>query len=185
MTHAIKITALAGALAMSLAAVAGCGDDGGSGGSGGSTSDGGSASDGGGTSDGGAGGGGVACDVCGDYGAAVPAVVSQIVDEAATDPQFEADFAPLVAAGPAAVDAFKTSLTNFITDAYGCTTGMYTGPSMEDAHAGMDITQTEYDAFVGLIAGVLADNGVPETDINECFAPALVDPTFANTIIGQ
>lgn len=124
-------------------------------------------------------------DVCATYGPAVPVVASLIVDRAATDPNFAADFAPLVAAGPAAVAAFKTSLANFVSDAYGCSTGAYNGPSMQAAHAGLNITQPEYDAFIGLIAGVLADAGVPDDDISYCFAPPLVDPAFAATIIGQ
>lgn len=124
-------------------------------------------------------------DVCTTYGAAVPAVAGQIVDQAAADPQFMAFFAPLVAEGPQAVMDFKTSLANFITDAYGCTTGAYTGPTMEMAHMGMGITQEQYDAFIGLIAGVLTTNGVPEADVNDCFAPPLVDPAFVATIVGQ
>lgn len=124
-------------------------------------------------------------DVCATYGAAVPTVASNIVDAAATDPQFSADFAPLVAEGAEAVQAFKDSLTAFISDAYGCSTGLYTGPSMEAAHAGLDITQQEYDDFIVLIAGVLADAGVPADDISQCFAPPLVDPTFVSTIVGQ
>lgn len=124
-------------------------------------------------------------DICATYGPAVPLVVGQIVDEAAADPMFMADFAPLVAMGTPAVDAFKASLTAFISDAYGCSMDTYTGPSMEDAHEGMGITQEEYDAFVGLIAGVLSSNGVPDDDINLCFAPPLVDPAFAATIVGQ
>lgn len=126
-----------------------------------------------------------ATDVCTTYGAAVPIVAGQIVDLAAADPLFMDDFAPLVAEGTEAVDAFKLSLANFITDAYGCTEGAYTGPSMEAAHAGLGITQEEYDAFIGLIVGVLTDNGVPEDDINLCFAPPLVDPAFVATIVGQ
>lgn len=124
-------------------------------------------------------------DICATYGAAVPTVSNNIVDAAATDPQFSADFAPLVAEGAEAVQAFKDSLTAFISDAYGCSTGSYTGPSMEAAHAGLDITTEEYDAFIVLIAGVLADAGVPDADINECFAPPLVDPAFVATIVGQ
>lgn len=124
-------------------------------------------------------------DVCATYGSAVPTVASNIVDAAAADPEFSADFAPLVAEGSEAVDAFKTSLANFISDAYGCTTDAYTGPSMEAAHAGLDITQQEYDDFITLIAGVLADAGVPESDISLCFAPPLVDPAFSATIVGQ
>lgn len=106
------------------------------------------------------------------------------MNRAAADPQFAADFAPLVAEGPEAVQAFKDSLTAFISDAYGCSTGLYTGPSMVDAHTGLAIIQAEYDAFIGLIAGVLADAGVPSTDIEQCFAPPLVDPAFAATIVG-
>ena len=126
-----------------------------------------------------------ATDVCATYGAAVPAVAEAITMQAAADPQFMDDFAPLVAAGDDAVQAFIDSLANFISDAYGCTDGAYTGPSMEAAHTGMDITQDEYDAFLGLIVGILADAGVPEDDINFCFAPPLVDPAFVGTIVGQ
>ncbi len=163
----------------------GCGDDSatGSGGSGaGGSSNGGSSS--GGSAEGGA-GGGVACDVCADYGAAVPTVAGNIVDTAAADPQFEADFAPLVAEGPAAVQAFKDSLASFISDAYGCTTGAYSGPSMEVAHAGLGITQDEYDAFVALCAGVLSDAGVPDDYIGACFAPGLTDPALVDSIVGK
>ncbi|MFN7147470.1 MAG: hypothetical protein ACK4YP_27130 [Myxococcota bacterium] len=124
-------------------------------------------------------------DICATYGAAVPDVASEITNRAAADPMFAADFAPLVARGPEAVQAFKDSLTAFISDAYGCSTGLYTGPSMVDAHTGMGITQDEYDAFIVLIAGVLADAGVPQTDIEECFAPPLVDPAFSSTIVGH
>lgn len=126
-----------------------------------------------------------ATDVCTTYGAAVPDVASAIVDMAAADPMFMADFAPLVAEGPDAVMEFKTSLANFISDAYGCSEGAYTGPSMEAAHAGLDITQAEYDAFIGLIVAVLVDFQVPEDDINLCFAPPLVDAAFVATIVGQ
>lgn len=124
-------------------------------------------------------------DVCATYGAAVPTVSEQIVMTAAADPMFMDDFAPLVAQGDDAVQAFIDSLAAFISDAYGCTDGAYTGPSMEAAHTGLDITQEEYDAFIVLIAGVLSDAGVPEDDINLCFAPPLVDPAFVATIVGQ
>jgi hypothetical protein len=55
---------------------------------------------------------------------------------------------------------------------------------MVDAHTGLGITQSEYDAFITLIAGVLSDAGVPDTDISQCFAPPLVDPAFVATIVG-
>jgi hypothetical protein len=126
-----------------------------------------------------------ATDVCATYGAAVPMVSSAIVDQAAADPEFADFFAPLVAEGDMAVQDFKDSLANFISDAYGCTQGAYTGPDMPTAHAGLAITQMQYDDFIALIAGVLADAGVPEDDINLCFAPPLVDPAFEAMIIGQ
>ncbi len=100
-----------------------------------------------------------------DYGAAVPGVADEITNRAAADAQFAPFFAPLVAEGPAAVDAFKLSLANFISDTYGCTTGAYTGPTMADAHAGMNITQAQYDDFIGLIAGALTEAGVPPTEL--------------------
>ena len=124
-------------------------------------------------------------DICATYGAAVPQVASDITDAAATSAEFSDDFAPLVAEGTPAVDAFKTSLGNFISDAYGCSTGKYTGPAMASAHAGMGITQEEYDKFITLIAGVLTADGVTQDDVNYCFAPVLTDPTFAATIIGK
>ncbi len=123
-------------------------------------------------------------DICATYGAAVPAVSAEIVMQAAADPLFMDDFAPLVAAGDEAVQGFIDSLAAFISDAYACSEGAYTGPSMVDAHTGLDITQDEYDAFLGIIVGVLADAGVPETEITACFAPPLVDPAFVATIVG-
>jgi truncated hemoglobin YjbI len=123
-------------------------------------------------------------DICATYGAAVPDVSAAIVTQAASDPLFMEDFAPLVASGDKAVQAFVDSLAAFISDAYGCSEGAYTGPSMEAAHTGLDITQEEYDAFLGIIVGVLADAGVPETEITACFAPPLVDPAFVATIVG-
>jgi hypothetical protein len=61
----------------------------------------------------------------------------------------------------------------------------YTGPSMEDAHEGMNITQQQYDDFIGLIAGELTAAGVPADYVTQCFAPPLVDPKFSSTIVGQ
>jgi hypothetical protein len=125
-------------------------------------------------------------DICTDYVAAMPTIVREIVEQASTDPQFEDDFAPLVSQGKKAVGAFEQSLANFLGNLYGCPDAPpYSGPSMEKAHAGMAITQQEYDDFVALIAGVLGDNGVPNETIDTCFAPPLQDASFAGTIIGQ
>ena len=124
-------------------------------------------------------------DICTKYGAAVPQVASDITDRAAMDSMFMDDFAPLVMQGNQAVQDFKDSLTAFISDAYGCSMNTYTGPSMEEAHMGMNITQQEYDAFLDIIVQVLLDTGVEEEDVTNCFAPPLTSPEFASTIVGQ
>ncbi len=163
-------------LTAALAATA-CGDDSsGSGGSGSGTG-GGSAS---------TGDTGVDCStLCADYGAAVPAVVDQIVADALADDRFVDDFTPLAEEGDARVATFKANLVNFISDAYGCTQGAYTGPSMEDAHTGQAITSEDYDAFVGLIAGSLQTKGVTAEYVTECFAPGLTAPALKASIVGQ
>ena len=125
-------------------------------------------------------------DICSKYVTAMPTVVREIVERASTDPTFEDDFAPLVSKGKAAVGAFEQSLANYLGNLYGCPDAPgYDGPSMEEAHAGMAITQQEYDDFIALIATVLGDNGVPNDTINSCFAPPLQDASLAGQIIGQ
>jgi len=122
--------------------------------------------------------------VCETYGAAVPAVVGALVDAAAADPAFASDFAALVAEGPAAVDAFKASLTAFVSDAFACTTGAYTGPDMATAHAGLDISRGEYYDFVArLTVNVLNSFMVPADHINLCFAPALLGDDLVNSMV--
>ena len=112
-------------------------------------------------------------------------VAGQIIDTASADPEFADFFAPMQAEGKKETARVKTSLANFISDAYGCSTGAYTGPDMATVHAGMGITQTEYDDFITMIATILAADGVTSDDINYCFAPPLTDPAFAATIVGQ
>lgn len=126
-------------------------------------------------------------DICGKYQNLMPIVVKEIVARASTDPQFEDDFAPLVAQGKEAVGAFEQSLADYLGNVvYGCPEAPpYDGPSMEKAHAGMAITQQEYDDFVALVAGVLEGEGVPNDTINTCFAPPLQDASLAGTIIGH
>ena len=125
-------------------------------------------------------------DICATYGPAVPKVASDITDKAAADPQFAKFFEPLVKKGPDAIAAFKKRLADFIAVAYGCADpSTYTGADMKTAHAGMGITSQQYDDFITLVAGVLAANGVPESDINACFAPPLVAPEFKAMIVEQ
>ena len=175
-------------LAAGAAALAGCGDDtGGAGGAGGSGAGGDDSTTTTGTTtgEGGGGGGAITCDVCGDYGAAVPAVVDGIIEESLADDRFADDFAVVVDGGDARVAEFRQNLIDFITDAYGCTEGAYGGPDMVSAHEGLTITSEDYDAFVGLIAGVLVDAGVPEDYVGQCFAPAIVDPALKDQIVTE
>ena len=127
-------------------------------------------------------------DICGPkYAGAMPTVIPEIVARVSTDPTFEDDFAPLVAQGKEAVGAFEQSLSNYLGgQVYGCPdVPEYTGPTMEEAHAGMAITQQEYDDFIAIVAGVLADQGVPHETIDTCFVPPLQDTSLAAQIIGQ
>ncbi len=122
--------------------------------------------------------------VCTTYGAAVPKVASDIVDKAATDAEFKSFFAPLVAKGDAAVKTFKDHLAQFIAVAYGCADpSTYQGEDMTSAHASLGITEKQYDDFIGLIAGVLEADGVPDGDVKACFAPPLEDAKFKAMIV--
>jgi hypothetical protein len=126
-------------------------------------------------------------DICGpEYAATMPIVIKEVVEQATTDPEFESDFAPLVAKGKEAVGAFEQSLANYLAHVYGCPdVPDYDGPTMQEAHAGLAITQQEYDDFLAIIASVLADNDVPKDTINSCFAPPLQDAALAGQIVGQ
>jgi hypothetical protein len=123
--------------------------------------------------------------LCERYADKVPEIAAQIAARATVDPEFADDFAPLVARGPDAVAAFSDRLGRFVTDDWGCTVGAYTGDTMTRVHGGLGITRQAYDDFVVLIAGVLADNGVSEEDLDECVGPRLADPAVAADFVGH
>ena len=124
--------------------------------------------------------------ICAEYKVAMPTIVKEIVQQASTDPDFEDEFAPLVNGGKQAIGAFEQSLANFLGNLYGCEGAPpYDGPTMEAAHAGMNLTEQDYENFVAIVAGVLADNGVPQETIDTCFAPPLQDESLKAQIIGQ
>jgi hypothetical protein len=125
-------------------------------------------------------------DICAKYAGAMPGVINDLVARVSTDPQFEDDFAPLVSQGKEAVGAFEQKLANYLGHLYGCPdVPDYDGATMKEAHAGMNITQQEYDDFVAIVASVLADQGVPSQTINTCFAPPLQDAALAAQIVRQ
>jgi hypothetical protein len=126
-------------------------------------------------------------DICtGEYAAIMPSAIKEIVQQVTTDPDWEDEFAPLVKGGKEAIGAFEQSLANFLGQTYGCPdVPPYDGPSMEEAHAGMNLTEQDYDDFVAIVAGVLANNGVLQETINTCFAPPLQEASLRDSIIGQ
>lgn len=90
---------------------------------------------------------------------------------------------------------FEGRLAAFLVFAYGgpesvmYTDGVtYNGSmqSMEEAHAGMNITAAQYDYFVAnIIVPALTKSGVAADDISSCFAPVVVDASFKASIVGQ
>ena len=93
-------------------------------------------------------------------------------------------FQDLAAAGEERVEEFRANLAAFLVFVYGGPNN-YTGPTMEEAHEGLNITSDQYDYFVTeIIVPVLTDAGVEEDDITNCFAPPVVDPAFKASIVG-
>ncbi len=79
---------------------------------------------------------------------------------------------------------FEGRLAAFLVFAYGGPTSItytdgktYDGvQDMEEAHAGMGITNAQYDYFVAnVIVPALAKSGVPMSDVTSCFAPVVLD----------
>ena len=98
---------------------------------------------------------------------------------------------------PATIDSaatFKGNLAAFLVYVYGgpskitYTDGVtYAGPQdMGQAHAGLNITSSQYDYFVSsIIVPALTAKGVPMGDVSSCFAPPLVDPAFKAKIVNN
>lgn len=86
----------------------------------------------------------------------------------------------------AKVANFKTNLGVFLVNAYGGdpTVYKYDGSDMKLAHKGLGITQAQYDAFIAnVVVPALSENGVPQDDISNCFAPPVTDPKFVADIV--
>lgn len=170
------------ALALALASgSAACGDD--------------DATDGGGGADAGGGGGadaggGATCsaDMFDKYGeAAFLAVNQSIIDKSVAAPTSAVgtSFQDLAAQDAQRVQEFTTNLANFLVQVYGGPEN-YAGPTMEQAHEGLNITSEQYDYFItSIVVPALSENGVPQADIENCFAPPVVDPAFKNSIINR
>ncbi len=115
------------------------------------------------------------------------AVNDSVIELAVAAPTSEVgtSFQDLAAEGETRVEEFRANLAAFLVMVYGGPAD-YDGPTMEDAHAGLEITSEQYDFFVvNIIVPALSDNGVPQADIDDCFAPPVVDPAFKASIVGQ
>lgn len=115
------------------------------------------------------------------------AVNDSIIAYAVAAPTAEVgtSFQTLAGEGETRVTEFTTNLANFLVMVYGGPDN-YAGPTMEAAHAGLNITSDQYDWFiVNVVVPALADNGVPEADITNCFAPPVTDAAFKASIVGQ
>ncbi|WP_428332130.1 hypothetical protein [Novosphingobium sp.] len=84
----------------------------------------------------------------------------------------------IVAASTARQTEFTTNLEDFLIVAFGGPNN-YTGPSMVNAHAGLNITSAQYDAFITqVVVPALTTVGVASSDISNCFAPVVTDANF-------
>ncbi len=122
------------------------------------------------------------------YGlAAMLAVNDRVIERAVAAPtaRIGTTFQTLAASPPSRVEAFRAGLGNFLVFLYGGP-NLYTGRSMEKAHLGLNVSSPQYDYFVlDVIVPALADVGVSQTDIVDCFVPVLVNPELKASIINR
>jgi hemoglobin len=95
----------------------------------------------------------------------VTKVVRDFVEAAANDKKVNFFRTPEIAKtfNQEKIEALQKSLVDFISDKTGGPR-KYMGKSMKEAHAGMKITDAEFDALVGHIKAALKKNGVNEAD---------------------
>lgn len=196
----ITITTMLGALA------AACGSDSSdaaaTAGSAGSGAGGASAGAGGTSSGGSAGAGGVACKgvavgkgaSCSEemfckYGEAAFLKVNDLIVAKATASGIEANIGDsFTKLTPEKAAVLKTNLGVFLINAYGGdkTAYKYAGSDMKTAHAGLNITQAQYSAFVAMVVvPALTEAGVPTDDITNCFAPPITSDAFMKDIVSK
>jgi hemoglobin len=111
---------------------------------------------------------------------AISAVVDQFLANVVADNRINAKFAATVAS-PARVTALRTNLIDQICQGTGgpC---VYKGKTMAQAHAGMAITQVEFNALVEDLTAALTKFNVPEKEQTEL--RAILGPMQAD-IVGK
>lgn len=98
--------------------------------------------------------------------AAIRKVVDDFVAAAAPDPAVDFTRGGTWQATPAAVERLKQHLVAFVAQAAGGPKN-YTGRTMKATHAGMKITQAQFDALAGHLEAALTKNGVPAGETKE------------------
>jgi hypothetical protein len=86
-------------------------------------------------------------------------------------------------ATPERQQQFVGHLLSFLKAAYGSKTP-YDGPTMVDSHKDLAITRAQYGYFISdVVVPALKTSGVSESDIMNCFAPAVLDTDFVKTVV--
>ena len=95
---------------------------------------------------------------------ALKVVIDDFVATAAPDPKVDFTRGGAWIASDAAVFTLKKQLVDFMAQALGGPKA-YSGRSMKAAHAGMGITQAQFDAIAGHLKAALVKNKVAPPDI--------------------
>jgi hemoglobin len=98
--------------------------------------------------------------------AAVNAVVHDFVAAAASDPKVNFSRNGAYKLDPSAVIALERKIVEFVSSATGGPL-KYSGKDMRAAHAGMRITDEEFNAIAGILVSTLKKYRVPQADIDE------------------
>lgn len=86
---------------------------------------------------------------------------------------------------PTGVARVEANLLDLLIKIYGGPDN-YKGEDMTTAHVGLNITSEQYDAFIGMVVvPALQSVGVEAADINNCFAPPMVDAQFKASMVGK
>ncbi len=121
------------------------------------------------------------------YGEAAFLKVNDLIVAKATATGIEANIGDsFTKLTPEKAAIFKANLGAFLINAYGGdkTAYKYQGSDMKTAHAGLQITQAQYSAFVSMvIVPALTEAGVPSDDITNCFAPPITSDAFVKDIV--
>lgn len=111
---------------------------------------------------------------------AITAIVDRFIDVLSDDDLLNANPAILAARDHADPDQLKALVTAFVCQASGGPQE-YTGRSMADSHADMNISGAEWDQMILQFVAVLDEFGVPDAEQGELLA--IMDSTKADIVV--